>query len=44
MTRIVQEAVNRTCADWADQPLPVLGDRTLREAMASSGGLERVKG
>ena len=43
-TRIVQEAVNRTYADWADQPLPVLGDRTPREAMATSGGLERVKG
>ena len=43
-TRMVEEAIKRTYADWADQPLPALGDRTPRAAMATSGGLERVKG
>ena len=44
MTRILQESVKSIYADWADQPLPALGDRTPRDAMATSGGLERVKG
>ena len=44
MTRMVQKAVESTYANWADQPLPALGDRTPRDAMANSGGLERVKG
>ena len=44
VTRILQESVKSIYADWADKPLPALGDRTPRDAMATSGGLERVKG
>ena len=44
MTRILEEAAKRIYVDWADNPIPALGDLTPREAMVSSGGLERVKG
>lgn len=44
MTRIVQDAMNNTYANWADEPLPLLDNRSPREAMATAGGLERVKG
>lgn len=44
MTRIVQDAMNSAYTSWADEPLPALDERTPREAIATSRGLERVKG
>lgn len=44
MTGLVAEAVRRHYANWADEPIPALGDHTPREAIATPAGLERVKG
>jgi len=44
MTRMVQDVMNSAYADWADEPLPLLDDRTPREAIATSRGLEQVRG
>ena len=43
-TPAIREALRRVYANWADEPLPALGERSPREAIASRGGLERVKG
>ncbi len=40
----VAEVLQRTYANWADEPIPALGDRTPRQAAATPAGLERVKG
>lgn len=37
-------AIRRTYANWADEPVPALGGRTPRQAIATPAGLERVKG
>ena len=44
MAQAIEEATHRAYANWADQPLPMLGNKTPREAMQSPAGLERVKG
>lgn len=44
MTRMVQDVMKSAYAGWADEPLPVLDDRTPREVLATSRGLEQVKG
>jgi len=41
---VLDQVVRRIYADWADKPLPVLGDRTPREAIRTRAGLARVKG
>jgi hypothetical protein len=41
---IVSQALRRSYANWADEPIPVLGGRTPRQAIATPAGLERVKG
>lgn len=40
----IEAAIKRSYANWADQPLPALQDRTPRQAIQSASGLERVKG
>jgi hypothetical protein len=41
---IIEGAIRRSYARWADEPVPALGDKTPREALATPAGLERVKG
>lgn len=41
---VIEAALKRSYANWADQPIPALQDRTPRQAMQSAAGLERVKG
>jgi hypothetical protein len=43
MTEIIEASIRRLYANWADQPLPLLGDRTPRQAIATPEGLEQVK-
>jgi Protein of unknown function (DUF2384) len=40
----VEQLMRRHYANWCDEPVPALGGRTPREAMATPAGLERVKG
>jgi hypothetical protein len=40
----IEQAMRRAYADWADQPIPALNDRTPRQAIGTPAGLERVKG
>lgn len=44
MSELLIEHIRRHYANWADEPIPALGDKTPREAMATPAGLERVKG
>ena len=44
MTALFEQVMRSQYARWADEPIPVLGDRTPRQAIATAGGLERVKG
>lgn len=41
---LIGQALRRSYANWADEPIPALGGRTPRQAIATPGGLERVKG
>jgi hypothetical protein len=41
---LIEGALRRSYARWADEPIPALGDKTPREAIATPAGLERVKG
>jgi hypothetical protein len=41
---IVEGAIRRNYARWADEPIPALGNRTPRDAIRNEAGLERVKG
>jgi hypothetical protein len=41
---IIAQALRRSYANWADEPIPVLGGKTPRQAIATPAGLERVKG
>ena len=43
MTEIIEKHIRQFYADWADQPLPALDDRTPREAIKTPEGLEQVK-
>ena len=44
MAEAIESAIKRSYANWADEPIPVLQNRTPREAMQDAAGLERVKG
>jgi len=44
MAEAIEQALHRSYAHWADKPLPALGDKTPRQAIATPAGLERVKG
>jgi hypothetical protein len=41
---IIENALHRSYARWADEPIPALGNRTPRDAIRTEAGLERVKG
>lgn len=40
----IEQFTRRHYAHWADEPIPMLGGKTPRQAIATSAGLERVKG
>ena len=44
LTRAMAEIVKRTYANWADEPIPALNNKTPRLAIQTASGLERVKG
>lgn len=41
---LIEKALRRHYANWADEPIPALGNQTPRQAIATPAGLERVKG
>ena len=43
-TPAIRQALIRIYANWADEPLPTLGERSPREAITTPAGRERVKG
>jgi hypothetical protein len=44
MTAAMTQVLHRHYAHWADEPVPLLDNKTPREAMKTPAGLERVKG
>lgn len=44
LAQVIEGAIRRTYANWADEPIPTLGNQTPRQAMQTAAGLERVKG
>lgn len=42
-TEIIEKRIRQLYIGWADEPLPVLDDRTPREAIQTPEGLEQVK-
>jgi hypothetical protein len=44
LAHALASVVRSTYANWTDEPIPALGGRTPRQAMADPTGLERVKG
>ena len=43
LTELIEKRIRQLYADWPDKPLPILGDRTPREAIQTQEGLEQVK-
>jgi hypothetical protein len=43
VTEVIGQRIRQLYANWANQPLPALDDRTPREAIKTSEGLEQVK-
>ncbi|MDO8940217.1 MAG: SEC-C metal-binding domain-containing protein [Methylicorpusculum sp.] len=43
MTELIEKRIQQLYANWADESLPVLDDRTPREAIQTQEGLEQVK-
>ncbi|MBL8304034.1 MAG: hypothetical protein JNM26_14805 [Ideonella sp.] len=44
MTAALTQVVHRHYAHWADEPVPLLDNKSPREAMKTAAGLERAKG
>lgn len=44
LTQIMEKAIGQIYLNWADKPLPALENKTPRQAIATTAGLERVKG
>ncbi len=44
LVQVIEGAIHRLYANWADEPIPALGNKTPRQAMQTAAGLERVKG
>ena len=40
----IEQALRRSYARWADEPMPALAGKTPRQAIGQAAGLERVKG
>jgi hypothetical protein len=43
LTELIEKRIRELYVNWADKPLPILGDRTPREAIQTPEGLEQVK-
>jgi SEC-C motif len=43
LTELIERRIHQIYADWADESLPILGDRTPREAIQTPEGLQQVK-
>jgi len=44
LAQALEQFIHRHYANWCDETIPVLGGLTPRQALATSAGLERVKG
>lgn len=44
LSQVIEDALRRSYANWADEPIPALAGKTPRQAMRTAAGLERVKG
>lgn len=44
LSQAIGEALQRAYANWANEPIPLLDNKTPRQAMRTPAGLERVKG
>ncbi len=44
MAQVIEQVMRRNYANWADEPIPALGNLTPRQAIRTPAGLERVKG
>lgn len=42
-TELIEKRISQLYMNWADEPLPILGDRTPREAIQTPEGLKQVK-
>ncbi len=43
ITELIEKRIRQLYVNWADKPLPILDDRTPREAIQTPEGLEQVK-
>lgn len=43
LTELIEKRIQQLYVNWADEPLPILSDRTPREAIQTPEGLEQVK-
>ena len=44
LAQLMEQAIQRAYTNWADEPIPLLDNKTPRQAMRMPAGLERVKG
>ena len=44
LAEAVEKMLHRTYANWSDEPIPALGGKTPRQALATPTGRERVRG
>lgn len=44
MAQAIEQAIRRSYANWADEPIPSLDGKTPRQTIKTPAGLERVKG
>ncbi len=44
LAQVIEGAIHRSYANWANEPIPALGNKTPRQAIQTAAGLERVKG
>ncbi len=44
LAQVIEGAIHRSYANWANEPIPALGNKAPLQAMQTAAGLERVKG
>ena len=44
LAEAIENALRRSYANWCDEPIPALGGKTPRQALATATGRERVRG
>jgi hypothetical protein len=44
ISKVIEGVIRKTYANWCDEPIPALSNKTPRHAIQTSAGLERVKG